>query len=327
MTFSVDAKRDTLAQGLTLLKEILREPAFPDEEFDVNKSRMRSMLSNGRTEPLSLASNKLSRSLSPYLADDVRYSPTLEESLARIKSVHLSEIKKLYQTQLGASKVEVGIVGEFDPAATVKQIKDMLAGWTSKVPIERIDHKIRENVKGSSDDIITPDKSNAEYLAGLSFAMTDNDADYPAMLLGNYIFGGSTLASRIGDRIRQKDGLSYGASSGFTASSHDPVASLTITVSTNPINIGKVTADVKEELEKFRQGGPTQTELADAKQAFIEARKVGRTSDEAIAAQIASNLELGRTFAHAAKQEKDILALTPEKVKEAFAKHAIRHTS
>ena len=253
--------------------------------------------------------------------DDVRYAPTLEESLARVKSVHLSEIKKIYQTQLGASQVEVGIVGDFDPTTTVKLIKDMLAGWTSKVPVERIDHKVRDNVKGVSEDIITPDKSNAEYLAGLTFAMSDNDADYPAMLLGNFIFGGSTLASRIGDRIRQKDGLSYGATSGFAASSRDPVASLTITVSTNPINIGKVTTDVMEELEKFLNGGPTETELSDAKEAFVEARKVGRTSDEAIAAQIVANLDLGRTFAHAAKQEKDILALTPEKVKEAFSKH------
>jgi zinc protease len=321
LTFSVEAKRDTLAQGLALLKEILREPAFPDEEFDVTKSRMRSMLSSGRTEPLSLANNKLSRSLSPYLVDDVRYAPTIEESLARYKSVHLSDIKKLYNTQLGASKVEVGIVGDFDPTSTVKLIKDMLAGWTSKVPVERIDHKVRENVKGVSEDILTPDKSNAEYLAGLSFAMSDNDADYPAMVLANYIFGGGTLESRIGTRIRQKDGLSYGASSAFSASSRDPVASLTITVSTNPINIGKVTADVKEELEKFLQSGPSNTEVNDAKAAFVEASKVGRTSDEAIAAQIVSNLDLGRTFAHAAKQEKDILALTPEKVKDAFAKY------
>ena len=321
LTFSVEAKRDTLPQALALLTEILREPAFPDEEFDTTKSRMRSMLSSGRTEPAALANNKLGRSLSPYLVDDVRYAPTLEESLARVKSVHLSEIKKIYQTQLGASQVEVGIVGDFDPTTTVKLIKDMLAGWTSKVPVERIDHKVRDNVKGVSEDIITPDKSNAEYLAGLTFAMSDNDADYPAMLLGNFIFGGSTLASRIGDRIRQKDGLSYGATSGFAASSRDPVASLTITVSTNPINIGKVTTDVMEELEKFLNGGPTETELSDAKEAFVEARKVGRTSDEAIAAQIVANLDLGRTFAHAAKQEKDILALTPEKVKEAFSKH------
>jgi zinc protease len=151
--------------------------------------------------------------------------------------------------------------------------------------------------------------------------MSDTDPDYPAMRIANFIFGGSTLSSRIGDRIRQKDGLSYGATSGFSASSRDPVAELRVTVSTNPVNIDKVTSDVIEELVLFLKDGPTAKELDDAKTAFVEGQKVGRTSDEAIAAQIASHLDIGRTFAHEAAQEKAILELTPEKVKETFAKH------
>ena len=51
MTFSVEAKRDTLPQALELLGEILREPAFPADEFETSKLRMASMLSAGRTEP------------------------------------------------------------------------------------------------------------------------------------------------------------------------------------------------------------------------------------------------------------------------------------
>jgi zinc protease len=203
----------------------------------------------------------------------------------------------------------------------VKLVKDMLKGWESKVPVRRIDHHVADDVHGSTSDIITPDKANAEYLAGLQFPLTDADPDYPALRIANFIFGGSTLASRIGDRIRQKDGLSYGASSGFTASSRDPVASLTVTVSTNPVNMDKVTSDVHEELQNFLKDGPTERELADAKQAFVEGLKVGRTSDEAIAAQIVSHIDIGRTFAHEAQQEQAILALTPQKVTEAFRKH------
>ena len=178
-----------------------------------------------------------------------------------------------------------------------------------------------ENWTGLKEDIITPDKSNAEYLAGLSFALSDADPDYSALRIGNFIFGGSTLASRLGDRIRQKDGLSYGATSSLTASSRDPVGNLTVTVSTNPANIDKVTAAVMEELQRFVKDGPTEKEVADAKQAFVEAQKVTRTGDAAIAAQIVSNLNTGRTFAFTADQEKAILALTPAKVAEAFRNH------
>jgi zinc protease len=321
LTFSVEAKRDTLPQALQLLGEILREPAFPAAEFETSKRRMVSMLSAGRTEPSALARNKLSRSLSPYGKDDVRYVPTLEETIDRAKEVTLEQIKTLYETQIGGSHAELGVVGDFDPESTLRLVKQILSGWSSKAPFERIDHKVADKATGLKEDIVTPDKSNAEYLAGLSFPLSDGDPDYPGLRIGNFIFGGSTLASRLGDRIRQKDGLSYGATSSLTASSRDPVASLTVTVSTNPANIDKVTHAVMEELERFLKEGPTDKEVADAKQAFVESQKVGRTGDAAIAAGIASNLNLGRTFAFTANQEKAILALTPAKVADAFRKH------
>jgi zinc protease len=321
LTFSVEAKRDTLPRALELLGEILREPAFPAEEFETTRRRMVSMLSAGRTEPAALARNKLSRALSPYGEDDVRYVPTLEETIDRTRHVTLEKVKALYETQVSGSHAELGVVGDFDPESTLRLVKQMLSGWESKTPYERIDAKVGDNGTGMKEDIVTPDKSNAEYLAGFSFALSDSEPDYPALRIGNFIFGGSTLASRIGDRIRQKDGLSYGATSSFTASSRDPVASLTVTVSTNPANIDKVTAAVLEELQRFLKDGPTDKEVADAKRAFVEAQKVGRTGDAAIAAQIASNLDTGRTFAFAADQEKAILALTPSKVVEAFRKY------
>ncbi len=312
---------DTLPKALELLGEILRQPAFPPEEFETSKLRMASMMSAGRTEPAALARNKLSRALSPYAKGDVRYVPTLEETLERSKHVTLEQIKTLYQTQIGGSHAELGVVGDFDPESTLRLVKGILSDWESKTPYVRIDRKVGENGTGLKEDIVTPDKSNAEYLAGLSFALSDSDPDYPALRIGNFIFGGSTLASRLGDRIRQKDGLSYGATSSFVASSRDPVASLTVTVSTNPVNIDKVTAAVMEELRRYLKDGPTEKEVADAKQAFVESQKVGRTGDAAIAGQIVANLNTGRTFAFAADQEKAILALTPAKVADAFRKH------
>jgi zinc protease len=247
--------------------------------------------------------------------------PTLEETLDRAKQVTLEQIKTLYEAQIGGSHAELGVVGDFDPESTLRLVKEILSGWESKAPFKRIDRKVADNGTGLKEDIVTPDKSNAEYLAGLSFALSDSDPDYPALRIGNFIFGGSTLASRLGDRIRQKDGLSYGATSSFVASSRDPVASLTVTVSTNPANIDKVSAAVIEELMRFLKDGPTENEVADAKRAFVEAQKVGRTADGAIAGQIVSNLNTDRTFAFAADQEKAILALTPAKVADAFRKH------
>jgi zinc protease len=61
--------------------------------------------------------------------------------------------------------------------------------------------------------------------------------------------------------------------------------------------------------------------LAEAQKAYIEAQKVGRTSDGAIAGQIANNLRLGRTFAYSKEREQRIAALTPDDIRTAFRKY------
>ena len=129
------------------------------------------------------------------------------------------------------------------------------------------------------------------------------------------------MSSRLGNRIRQKEGLSYGVSSTFTASPRDPAATFMVNAITNPVNIDRVEKCVAEELSDFLQNGPSLTELNDAQRAYLEAQKVSRTGDAALAGQIATNLQLGRTFAHSTDLEKRIAALTPEDVKTAFRKY------
>ena len=79
LTFSIEAKRETLSKAIVLLGEILREPAFPAAEFETMKRLSRTGLTSSSTDPAALANNALARSLSRYPTGDVRYVPTLEE--------------------------------------------------------------------------------------------------------------------------------------------------------------------------------------------------------------------------------------------------------
>lgn len=321
LTFSVEAKRSTLPKAIELLGEILREPAFPETEFDTMKRRSRAMSQSMRTEPAALASNRLARALSPYSPNDVRYVPTPDENLERLEAVTLDQVMALYKNQLGATKGELAIVGDFDSEPALAQIREVLKDWKSDVPVKRIERLPPPPGAGAKEDIVTPDKANAVYAAGLAFPLKDTDPDYPAIVIGNYLVGGGTLSSRLGNRIRQKEGLSYGVSSGFSAAALDPAASFTVNAITNPANIDRVDKAVVEELAEFLAGGPTQAELLDGQKAYLESQKVNRTSDASIAGQIVGNIYLGRTFAHAANLEKRIAALTPEDVKSAWQKY------
>ncbi len=321
LTFSVEAKRSTLPAAIKLLGEVLREPAFPAAEFETMKRRARAGSAMMRTEPSALAANRLARALSPYPPGDVRYVPTIEENEKRLQAVTLAQVVALYEKQLGATSGELAIVGDFDPEPTMVQVRAILKDWKSAVPVKRLVRRAPTEFKGSKDDILTPDKANAVFVAGLPFALKDTDADYPALRLGNFIFGGGALSSRLGNRIRQKEGLSYGVTSSVSASALDPAASFTANAITNPANVGKVEKAFFEELREFLANGPSAVELKDAQKGYLESQKVGRTTDGALAGQIVSNLRLGRKFAYSSELEKRIGALTPEEVKAAFRRH------
>jgi zinc protease len=320
VTFVVDCKRDTLPQALDLLQEMLREPALPADEFDLLKRNARSGLERGRTEPNVLARQTLERKIDPRDKDDLRYTPTLEEELERLDALTLEQVKKLYGEQLGGENGELTVVGNFDPEPTLKRVGEMLKDWKSSTPYKRLPRPVPAAVKGEQVKILTPDKANAVYAAAHNLAIKDTDADHAALLIGNQILGGG-LSSRLGQRIRGKEGLSYGIGSRYNASALDESGRLAIQAISAPENAARVNTLVLEELEKFVKDGPTDEEVSAAKTAYLEQLKGRRAGTFGLAGLLQRGLYLGRTLEHDAELEKKIAALTTADVKAALKKH------
>jgi zinc protease len=306
---------------LDLLRQVLREPTLPAEEFEILKRERLAGLERMRTEPSALAPRILAHLLSTYPKDDVRYVPTIEEEIARVQAVTLDQVRMLYHEYLGSGHGTLAIVGDFDPDACTEVLKKAMSGWAAARPYARIAWPVTAQPPGTQQRIDTPDKANATYTAGLVLPLKDDDPDYPALVMANFILGGSTLASRLGDRIRQQEGLSYGVTSRFSAAALDPHASFTVTAISNPQNIAKVAQAVREEMARLRRDGVSDTELARAKAGYLQQLTVRRTNDAALAGMLNSLLFNHRTFAYYSELEHKIASLTPEQVAEAFRQH------
>jgi zinc protease len=194
-------------------------------------------------------------------------------------------------------------------------------GWKAEKPYARIEQAFQADLKPERVTILTPDKENAIYLAALSVPIKDDNPDYPALLVGNFILGGGGLSSRIANRLRQKDGLSYGAGSNFSASPLDQKAELIVNAIYNPANVAKVVSGVDEELERLLGDGVTTAELDGAKNGYLQQQQNQRTNDAAVTATLAQNLHLGRTMQFQADLEQKIKDLTPEAVNTALRKY------
>lgn len=318
LTVALHVKKPNLPAALKLVGEILRSPSFPESEFDILKRENLERLNTFKTEPQALAGVALRRQLTPYSKDDVRYGPTIQENIERMEAVKLDDIRNVYG-QLGANG-ELGIVGDFDPEQVLGLFRAMFKGWTPKVAYERIDRTYKFAGKGAKESILTPDKANAIYLAGLMYPLNDSDPDYAALQVGNYLLGGAPLASRLSNRVRGEQGLSYGIGSMFMADNQDKSARFMVFAITNPVNIGKVDAIITEEIGKFLKEGLSLEEIDEGKRAFVEQMKVQRSNDSTIASQLASYLQIGRTYQFHIDIEKKILELKPADVQAAYKK-------
>jgi zinc protease len=321
LTFMFETKRANLPAVLEILRQIVREPSFPENEFEVLKREETAGIEQGRTDPMRLGFNRFQRAFAPYSSDDVRYVPTLDEQLERTKKLTLDRIRTLYQSYLGADHGELAIVGDFEPSEILPILGRTLEGWKAEKPYARIERPLPPGLKAERDTIETPDKANAIFIAGLAAPIKDSEPDYPALVVGNFVLGGGSLSSRIADRLRQKGGLSYGAASMFSADPIDARGALMIFAIYNPINVEKVTAGVTEEVDRLLRDGVTADELARSKAGYVQQQQVRRSDDGSLASLLAEDLYVGRTMQFQAELERKIRDLTPEAVNAALRKY------
>ncbi len=318
LSVRVTAKRQNLEATLRLLGEMLREPTFPEKEFEVLKRQNLEQIKSGLTEPQMLAVTLLQRKMAPYPPDNIRYVPTLQESMARNEAVTLDQVRQLYTEQVSGQVGELVAVGDFDPATLRPQIEEILKDWKTSIPYRRIEKPAKTDVKGERHVIATPDKANAVFAAAHTLAMTDSDPDFPALRIADFIFGEAPLASRLSVRVRGKEGLSYGVGSHMEADSLDKSGVFLMFAICNPVNIDKVDKAIAEVLEQMAKEGVTETELTEAKKAYLQSLKLRRSSDGQLATLLAHNLHVGRTFAFYSDLEKKVNELTVEQVSKVF---------
>ncbi|MGC1275540.1 MAG: pitrilysin family protein [Planctomycetaceae bacterium] len=320
-TFAIQAKQETLLEVLALLAEILRHTSLPADELELLKQADVATYESELTEPQSLATTTVRRTIAPYEKGDPRYVMTLPEQIDAIKAVTQEDVKALYDELLNGRHGEIAIVGTFEKDAVFATIEKAFADWTSDVQYARLPQLVPDDLDGRTESIATPGKKNAVYFSATAFPLSSSHPDYAALVIGNYILGGGSLSSRLADRVRQQEGLSYGVLSGFSAQNLDKRAVMYLYAITNPENMEKLRSVIREEFDRLLNEGVTDEELAAAKQGYLQKQQVNRADDATLAQTLAENLEADRTMSFYADLENQITALTPDQVVDALRKH------
>ncbi len=319
---SLTTDRAHVQPALELLAHVLTEPAFDAKEFDLLKSRNVAQLEAGRQDPNAIVSRESARLFNDFERDHPLYVPALEARIEEIKAVALTDVKSLYQTFYGASHMQVAVVGDFDSEAVVKTLERTLGGWRSKpdyAPIYATYQSFEPVVKTFE----TPDKENAILLAKMLIPVGENDPQAAALEMGLYMLGGGFLNSRIATRLRQQEGLSYGAGAWVSLSGETSRGTIGAYAIFAPQNLGAVELALREVIDQVVEDGFTSEELEEAKKGYLQGKRVDRTQAHTMAGFLNAALYLDRDLLWWEAFESAIRALTVEQV-NAVIKQTLR---
>lgn len=319
LNVAISTTRENLPATLELVMDILRNANFPQDQVIEYQAQAATAIQEAMNEPQALAMRTLARHDNPWPKDHVRYVPTFEESLEGVNGLTRDALVDFHRRFYGAGALTFAAVGDFDPDAAQAALTKGLKGWKKGAPFTRVPDPYHA-ITPRNFDIETPDKANAFYVARLPLKLQDDAADYPALYMANYLLG-TSHTSRLWDRVREKEGLSYSISSNLGVSSFEPSANLGIYAIYAPQNRARLEKAISEEMSRAVTKGFDANEIRDGSVSLLNYRSLARAQDDVLASTWVDYMQRGRTFAWSADMDAKIAALTPDTVNAALRKY------
>lgn len=325
VTVGLVSRRENLPAAIALVGEMLRTPAFPADALEETKRSALSGIEQQRKQPEAVAENVVSRASNPYPRGDVRYARTFDEMVLDVNAVSIEKVRDFHSRFYGAKRGEFAAVGDMDVAAVRKALEIAVGDWNAGASYTHVPQPITP-VKPERFMLKVPDNQNATMLVALDVPLSDNDADYPALMMANYLLG-SGGNSRLWKRIREGEGLSYDVRSQIEWSGEEPHSEWRASAIFAPQNQSKVEKAFKEELARALKDGFTAQELAEGQRGLLNYRRLSRAQDGSITAGWTRNLYLGRTFKRSAEVDAQLDKLTVDDVNAALRKYVKPETA
>jgi zinc protease len=315
----IKTMKDNLPAVLSLVIEALQEPAFPKPEFETLRKELLARYEEQLQDPVRNGMTTLMQKVSPAPKTDVRYILSMAERIEALKKMTVADLSRMHKSLWGASTTQVAVVGDFDPAAIKAQLEKQLVPWKSPTPYARITQPYKPGLVENAT-VNTPDKQMSLVAVGHPLEMRDDDPEYPTLVLLNHVLGGSA-SSRLLNRLRQKEGLSYGAFSDIDARALDKSGIFFAGAICAPENADKAMGLMLEEITKLQKEGISPQELADAKKSYAANFDTMLADDDFVSGELTKGLYLDRTFAFQKKVNDRIQAVTAADLQGAAQKY------
>ena len=321
VNININTDKPHFSACMGLVKEIISNPSFDQNELEKLIAETKASLDANRNDPQFRASILASQKSERYPKSSIYHTMDADEEIAALNKLKRTDLEDYYNSHYGANFGTGALVGEFVQEDADKAINSVFQSLNSKTNFTRIPRQYFD-VVGSDETILTPDKANAMALGFMNIPMNDGDVDFPALTMADELLGGGAfLSSRIPKRLRESEGMSYGAGSFFQASSVDKSAQWGVYAIFNPIYKNRLDSALKQEINKAIDKGFTEEELKKSTDSWLQGRKISLGVDGQLANLLESYLYINRDLTWYTDMEKKVTSLKLAEVNQALVKY------
>jgi zinc protease len=321
LTITMNTDKQNLPAALNLLEDMLLHPSFDSSEFEKIVIDMKANYETNKSDPQTIAGEKLGKLITNYPKGHPYYAATTEEVLDELSKVKLDDVKKYYSDFYGANNSVSSFVGQLDKQKISGFLENTFGKWNSKSAYKEVEPTYFESKK-TTESINTPDKTNAMLFAAINLDISRKHPDYPAVVMANELLGGGAfLSSRIPQRLRENEGMSYGAGSFLDVQYKYNTGNWGVYAFFNPLYKGRLDSALHQEIDKAIKSGFTQDELSKSIKSWEEQNRTSLGDNGNLAGIIRSFLQNDRDLLQYTEFENKVKALKLDAVNNALRKY------
>jgi zinc protease len=282
--FAVNVAARALSKDLPLvlrtISEELREPAFPADELEKLKQQTIAAIQEQQANTGFRARERLTQLI--FDPANPFYMHPGDRLIQSIKSITVDDVRRFYTERYGSRSLILAISGDVDAAGVRRQFEEVFGSFQGPQSVDVNVTDPQPQTATRRDVVLLKEKANVDILLGSAAPLRRDSKDYYAALLANSALGESTLSSRLGLQVRDREGLTYGIFSRFRAPTL-AAGPWYVGVSVNPNNVDKAINSALNVLRDYVKNGIRAEELSDEKSSAIGSFKVSLGTNAGLA--------------------------------------------
>ena len=250
-------------QILALVGDIAMRPAFPASEIETRRGEIVTLLRQDQDNPATVAMERLMRTL---YGDTHAYGRPMRGTLGMAERITRADLDRFHRSRFAPQVMSIALVGDVEPERATDVTASVFGEWQNTAPAAIDVPDVARPAERRVDVVPMMNKAQADVAYGFT-SIRRLDPQYYAYWLMNNILGQYALGGRLGDSIRERQGMAY-----YTFSSLDASLGpgpLIVRAGVSPANVERAVASIDLELSKLASEGPTDKELAESKQYLI----------------------------------------------------------